>query len=266
MNISRLTTDGRVKADPRWMPGKNRVAFSIQESPTLLALASVPEQGGSSERLHPRATTSEFELCWNGDGSRLAFLQNRGNLNLKLVLLDASGKESIFDPGGGFAGVRHPAFLPDSGRLIFAQPAAGGQQVGSCDLAGQNHRLITSGPGICEHPAPWGGWIAFASSREGVFQLYTCREDGSQLRRLTRHPGSDTHPAWHPSGKWLAFCRRTEGRNQFFRIQLDSLAVQPLFLGEAFERIDHLAFTGNGTSLLFVGEKGGGQDIYRLDL
>ena len=112
MNISRLTTDGRVKADPRWMPGKNRVAFSIQESPTLLALASVPEQGGASERLHPRATTSEFELCWNGDGSRLAFLQNRGNLNLKLVLLDASGKESIFDPGGGFAGVRHPAFLP----------------------------------------------------------------------------------------------------------------------------------------------------------
>ena len=96
--------------------------------------------------------------------------------------------------------------------------------------------------------------------------MYTCREDGSQLRRLTRHPGSDTHPAWHPSGKWLAFCRRTEGRNQFFRIQLDSLAVQPLFLGEAFERIDHLAFTGNGTSLLFVGEKGGGQDIYRLDL
>ena len=265
MAIVRLTTDGRLKTDPRPVPGTGTVAFSVQVAPNLLALATVPAGGGANIRLHPSSTGSEFEPAWSGDGKTVAFLQNRGNLNLKLVIKGPAG-ESIFDPGGGFAGVRHPTFVGGSGKIVFAQAAPGGQHLAWCDFAGKNHAFITSGAGIDEHPAasPDGARIAFSSSREGIFQIYVAAADGSGVRRLTRHDGSDTRPSWHSSGAWLVFCRRTLGRPSFCRLDVATGAVTPLFSGAGFDRIDHPFFDLDGRRILFVGEQGGRQDLYAL--
>lgn len=265
MAIVRLTTDGRLKTDPCPVPGTGTVAFSVQVAPNLLALASVPAEGGASTRLHPSATGSEFEPAWSADGKTMAYLQNRGNLNLKLVIKGPGG-ESIFDPGGGFAGVRHPTFVTGTGKIVFAQPAPGGQHLGWCDFAGKGHGFITSGAGIDEHPAasPDGSRMAFASSRDGVFQVYVAAADGSRVQRLTHHDGSDTRPSWHPSGTWLVFCRRTLGRLSVCRLDVASGGVTTLLGGAGFDRIDHPCFDLDGRRILFVGEQGGRQDLFAV--
>lgn len=265
MAIVRLTTDGRLKTDPRPVPGAGLVGFSVQVAPNLLALATVPAEGGAITRLHPSSSGSEFEPAWSADGKTVAFLQNRGNLNLKLVIKGPAG-ESIFDPGGGFAGVRHPTFVGGSGKIVFAQPAPGGQHLAWCDFVGKGHAFITSGAGIDEHPSasPDGSSLAFSSSREGIFQIYVASADGSGIRRLTRHDGSDTRPSWHPGGTWIVFCRRTVGRTAFYRLDVATGAVTPLFSGAGFDRIDHPCFDLDGRRILFIGEQGGRQDLFAL--
>src|SRR5262245_43390097 len=137
MNCSeaqRLTTDGRLKNDPVFVRGGEEVVFTLLETPAQLRLMRLRLADGSVERLHPQATTSEFEATFAADGSAYAFVQSRGNLNLKLVIRDTrDGRDAIFDPGGGFACVRRPTFHPRAEGVAFAIPTASGQEIAAVD-------------------------------------------------------------------------------------------------------------------------------------
>ena len=57
-----LTTDGTFKTDPIFIQGGAELVYTVQETPSLLAfLRRLKLADRSSERLHPAATTSEFE-------------------------------------------------------------------------------------------------------------------------------------------------------------------------------------------------------------
>src|SRR3954452_14261249 len=136
----RLTKDGRWKMDPVVVRSGQEIVYTVQETPTRTALMRLNLADGSTERLHP-AETSEFEPTFSADGRYLAFVQSRGNLNLKLVLRDTRlGKDSIFDPGSGFASIRRPALLPDGSRVYFAIPTPNGQVIASVDIQGKDRK------------------------------------------------------------------------------------------------------------------------------
>src|SRR5262249_17506738 len=98
----RLTTDGRTKADPVFVRGGAGVVFAVVESPAQVCLMRLRLADGTVERLHPGASTSEFEAAFAADGRVYAFVQSRGNLSLKLVVRDTrQGRDAVFDPGGG---------------------------------------------------------------------------------------------------------------------------------------------------------------------
>src|SRR4051794_30950847 len=95
----RLTTDGRTKADPVFVRGGAEVVFSVLESPTQLRLMRLKLADGTVAPLHPAATTAEFEAAFTPDGRFYAYVQSRGNLNLKLVIRDTKlNREAVFDP------------------------------------------------------------------------------------------------------------------------------------------------------------------------
>ena len=60
---------------------------------------------------HVPETRSEFEPAVSTSGRHIAFVQNRGNLSLALVIEDLS-KTLVGEvpPGGGFCGMHSPAF------------------------------------------------------------------------------------------------------------------------------------------------------------
>ena len=106
----RLTTDGRVKRDPVFLnPQGTELLYALLEKPNQLRLMKLSLVNRTSTPLHPTETRSEFEPTVSADGRYLAFVQNRGNLSLALVIQDlVENQTSEVPPGGGFSGPRSP--------------------------------------------------------------------------------------------------------------------------------------------------------------
>ncbi|MCS6851774.1 MAG: hypothetical protein NZ700_11470 [Gemmataceae bacterium] len=263
----RLTSDGQLKMDPVFVEGGEAIVYTVQESPTMMSLMKVSSRGGKPERLHPEATTAEFEATFSADGRYYAFVQSRGNLNLKLVIRDTKEKkDAVFDPGGGFASIRRPSFAPDGSRLALSIPAANGQKIITLNNQGQDRKDLT-GEGVNNHPAwsPDGKRIAFVSSRDGDFEIYTMAPDGSEVRRLTQNPSLDIRPAWSPDSRRLAFTSNRSGSYDIWLMKADDgsglvrLTTNP-------ERDDYPAWHPNGRQLVMVSERNGQFDLFLVDV
>ncbi len=259
----RLTTDGTLKQDPLYLPGGDLV-YTLLESPIQMRLMRLKAGEKKPSPLHPDATTNEFEATFTTDGSHSAFVQSRGNLNMKLVIRDtATGKDSVFDPGGGFAAVRRPSFHPKGDRVGFAIPAAAGQEIVSVGRDGKDRKTLTTG-GINNWPAysPDGSRIAFCSSRDGEFDLYVMSADGTDVKRVVKLNGMQARPCWSPDGKRLAFTWNADGKYEIHGVNLDGTGL--VRLTDGFERADYPTWHPDGRTLVFVGERDGRFDLYSI--
>lgn len=258
----RLTTDGRIKADVSVLPNGQEVLFTVQESATQLSLCKLRLADGAVERVNPTANTSEFEACMSRDGRFLAFVQSRSNLNLKMVIRElATGKEAVFDAGGGFAGMHCPAIAPDSSRVVFSLPAGGGQHLFAVDMEAKNRLSLTQSSGINNWPAfsPDGRRIAFGSSRDGDFEIYVMDANGGNVRRLTESSGRDIRPAWSPDGNQIAFVSARDGNAEIYVMNADG--SQPRRVTNHPERDDYPAWHPDGRRVIAVGERNGQFDL-----
>ena len=193
----RLTADGGAKSDPAFVAKGEEIVFTSLDLPTLLTLKRLKVADKTVERLHPSAATSEYESTHTPDDGFYAFIQSRGNLNMRLVIRETkTGKENVFDAGGGFASVRRPTFHPGGERVAFAIPAPTGQEIASVNREGKDRKQLASG-GINSWPAysPDGKRLLFSSSRDGDFDLFTANADGTQPKRVLKLPGMPSHAA-----------------------------------------------------------------------
>jgi Tol biopolymer transport system component len=221
---------------------------------------------GSVERLHSQATTSEFEPAFTPDGSLYCFVQNRSNLNLKLVIRDTKqNKDSLFDPGGGFAGMRRPTIAPDGSRIVFSLANATGQQLLSVNNQGQDRKDLTK-TSLNHWPAfsPDGKHIAFGSSRDGPFEIYLMDTDGGNVRRLTKGKALNMRPAWSPDGKQIAFTSNRDGNYEIYVMDAEGGNVRRITRNA--ERDDYPAWHPDGKRLVMVCERAGRSDLYLVEM
>jgi Tol biopolymer transport system component len=263
-----LTTDGRLKTDPVFLPGGGTLVYSVQEKSTQLSLMRLTVASGAVERLHPQALTTEFEPTFTADGRYFAFVQLFGNLKLNLVIRDTQAKDAndaLYSPEGGFAGVRRPSIAPDGSKVVFALPARGGQPIAAVNLQGKEQRILTSG-GFNAGPAfaPDGKSIAFASSRGGAFDIYVMNADGGDVRRLARSPGMSLRPAWAPDGQRIAFTSNRDGNYQIYVMNADG--TEQRRVTESTERDDYPTWHFEGKHIVFVGERDGKSDLYQIEV
>jgi WD40 repeat protein len=264
--LVRLTADGQVKADPVFTPNGEEVLYTVFETPSQMSLMRLRIADGQVERLHPEATTSEFEIAIPRHGNRYAFVRSRANLNVILILRDRGlNRDSVVDPGAGFTSLGHPAWAPDGSRLAYAKPTANGQEIVTVDPEGKNPKTLAA-EGLNAWPAysPDGRLIAFSSSRDGDFDLYRMNADGSNVQRLLRRPGMDARPAWSPDGRRLAFLANQEGNYNIAIMDADGSNFR--IVVDHPERDDYPAWHPNGKKLVFVGERHGKFDLYLLDV
>jgi TolB protein len=261
----RLTTDGRFKTDPVFISNGSVVVYTLLETPTQQSLMKLKLADGSIERLHPQATTSEFEPTFAADENFYAFIQSRGNLNLKLVIRDArQNREAIFDPGGGFASLRRPTFAPDGSRVAFSIPAGNGSEIVTVNRQGQDRKTLTQG-GLNNWPAwsPDGQRIAFCSSRDGDYDLYVMNADGTDVRRILKSPGLEARPSWSPDGKRLAFTSNRDGNYEIYVCNGDGSKLRRITNNP--ERDDYAAWHPDGKRLVYVSERQGKFDLYVVE-
>jgi Tol biopolymer transport system component len=268
MKTERITTDGKLKSDPVFVKMGEELAlvFSRQESAAQVCLLKMVFPGGKAERLHPSATTSEFEPTFTPDGQVYAYVQSKGNLNLKLAIRDVKqNKDTSFDPGGGFAGMRRPSIAPDGSRVVFSIPAAPGQEIASVNREGKDRKRLTRA-GLNRGPAfsPDGKKIAVASSRDGDYEIYVMDANGENVQRLTNSRGLDLRPAWSPDGKRLAFTSNRDGNYEIYVMNADGSGVRRITTNT--ERDDFASWHPDGKRLVFVGERAGKSDLYLVTL
>ena len=266
MNSSevRLTTDGTLKQDPLFV--RDELVYTVLESAVQTRLVRLKPGDKAATKLHPAANTSEFEATFTADASTCAFVQSRGNLNLRLVIRDtATGKDAAFEPGGGFAGIRRPSFHPKGERVCFAIPAQTGQEIASVGRDGKDRKTLTAG-GINNWPAysPDGARIAFCSSRDGGLALYVMNADGTNVKRIGKLEGMQMRPCWSPDGTRLAFTWNRNGTYDIYAINLNGTGLARLT--ESGERSDYATWSPDGKSIVFVGERCGKFDLYRVEV
>ncbi len=262
-----LTRDGRMKMDPVFVSGGKELVFTVQEKAVQWSLMRLNLTDGTVSRLHPQANTSEFEPAFSADLRYYTFVQSRGNLNLKLVIRDTKlDRDAVFDPGGGFAGMRRPSIAPDNSRILFSIPTATGQQIASVNLQGKDRQFLTRTSGVNNWPAfsPDGKQIAFGSSRDGNFEICVMNADGSNVHRLTRSAGLDMRPAWSPDGKRIAFTSNRDGNYEIYVMNADGSDVRRVT--NHAERDDYPAWHPDGKHLAMVSERKGRFDVYMMEV
>lgn len=263
----RLTTDGRVKRDPVFSkPDGSELLFVVLERPKQLRLMKLTLASSKAESLHPDETRSEFEPAVSRDGRFLAFVQNRGNLSLAMVIKDLmAGTQADVPPGGGFSGMHSPAIAPDNSRVLYSYPEEGRQHLFSVGIDAKNPTRLVDSSGVNNWPSfsPDGRQVVFSSTRDGDYDLYVMKSDGTDVRRLTDSPKQDIRPRWSPDGRRIAFTSNRDGNYEVYLIAPDGSGLSRVTNHP--EQDDFATWSPNGRRLVFVAERDGHQDLVSVE-
>ncbi len=263
----RLTSDGRQKSSPVFRDGDKELVYTDFADATLFQLRRLVLADGTSELLHPKSTSAEFEPTWSADGEVYAHLKLRGVLSIGIVVRDRQGTVlHEIAPGGGFNGYRSPALSPDHSRLLFSYAERGAQQIWSSQLNGDDRKLLTESTGVNNWPAYSrdGRRIVFSSSRDNDFEVYSMNCDGSGIRRLTNSPSQDIRPRFSPDGKRIVFTSHRDGNAEIYVMDADGANIRRITATP--DRDDYPEWFPDSRRLVYVAEIGGRHDLYSVSV
>ncbi len=177
------------------------------------------------------------------------------------------------------------SWSPDGRRLAFVSYADGDNQIDIVDIDTRKveRHIKPEGVGAISTVAwsPDGDRLAFSGMSGGISDLYLFDLSSGRTERLTNDKYADLQPAWSPDGTHLAFVSdRGEGSGEDSGSDFGSLTYAPLRLAlidlttrsieplRGFPGAKHLnpQFAPDGRSLLFISDRGGYSDVYRMDL
>jgi len=262
----------------------------------FLASRTAPRATGHS-LLAPRPGRPEYFVgpAVSPDGKLVAYFHS-GIRGVELKLADAATGEDRGTVAAPGLSTRYDAlsFLysagswsPDGKRLAFVSYADGDNEINivNVDTRDNERRIKPNGVGAISTVSwsPDGARLAFSGMTGGISDLYLFELASGMTRRLTNDLHADLQPAWSPDGSTIAFITDREGPlpegmeagSDFRRlshaplrlalIDASSGRVQVL---PALAGAKHVSpqFSADGRSILFVSDRGGYSDIYRLEI
>ncbi len=260
--------------EPRVSPRGDVVAFLRERQ-----IWVVPIDGSAPARRLLTARGDNGGLQWSPDGSRLAFVSDRGTHSLVGVFTNDSTPIVWLAPSTSRDGSAR--WSPDGRRIAFVRRAGTGGApdsilaprhlpwaIWTADAATGSARQLWKAPATLRGSVPgthggtnlhWaaGGRIVFLSYMDGWPHLYSIPESGGEPLLLT--PGSymAEHVRLSPDRRFLVFAGNTGSdphdidRRHVVRVPVDRAAAEVLTSGSGLEWSP--AVTGDGQTIAFLG-------------
>jgi dipeptidyl aminopeptidase/acylaminoacyl peptidase len=215
---------------------------------------------------------------WSPDGSRLAFVTNRGDHAFIGVYTNDSTPITWLAPA--FARDRSPRWAPDGRRIAFVRlPGAGGApdsmlpprknpwEILAADATTGAAQRLWKSPETLSGSVPstdggtnlgWGAGdrVVFLSYQDGWPHLYSIPASGGAALLLTPGRYMAEHISLSADGRWLVFAGNMGAdsldidRRHVVRVPVDRAAPEVMTPGTGLEWSP--AITGDGTTLVFL--------------
>jgi len=298
-DVRRLTDDefSGSNSNPSWSPDGSRIAFVSNRAYWHTVFSSddpnrffdnrdrffdnragyreiyTMSPDGSDVRRLTDNESSDSELSWSPDGSRIAFVSRRAAGRAEIYTMSPDGSDVRRLTNSQFSDFAH-SWSPDGSRIAFYSNRDGddfelytrwaSDRLDDCaDACGSDVRRLTDNRADDRHPAwsPDGSRIAFSSDRDGDLEIYTMLSDGSDVRQLTDNQSDDEYPSWSPDGSRIAFSSNRDGDYQIYTMLSDGSDVRRLIeLGGA----NIPSWSPDGSRIAFISDRGGDYEIYTI--
>lgn len=236
---------------------------SAQESRSLLYtvdedrnLEIVVARDGAQAELS-RNASDDFDPAWSPDGTRIAFVSNRGG-DYDIYTMDASGGSvtRVTDAQGLDT---NPSWSPDGTELAYVHESARSLEIFTVAAAGGTPRQLTNNDVVDIQPdwSPDGKSIAYTSNVEGdQWGVLSMTPTGEDVTVLVASKVYASSPAWSPDGTTLAYLSDPEQTDQPELHLLTPATGDDVTLLSATTSLASLDWSPDGEGIVFLEKPG----------
>ncbi len=239
---------------------------------------TLPIDGSGRPAVLFRARGSNGGVEWSPDGSRLAFVSNRGDHSLVGIYTNADTPIKWVEPS--FTRDGSPRWSPDGTKIAFVRTGGGGGapdsilvsqprpwSIWSADASTGKAIPLWDSPRSLRGSVPsteggtnlhWGaGRIVFLSYQDGWPHLYSIPEAGGASTLLTPGRFMAEYISMSPNGEWMVFAGNTGpdpldiDRRHVVKVAVNRQGVEVMTPGTGNEWTP--VVTGDGNTLAFIG-------------
>ena len=264
-----LTSDGHIKRDPVFWPGKKLLAYTVEDDRTgAMKLVRLDLTTNEVAPLIDGDPVSTREFSISTDGKVFAYNTVSG-LSSKLQVVDERSNRRITLPSMGKASWANWASVsPDGNRVLFVE---GAHSIYEYDLVENRGKAsVRQISRNAEHHSdywprysPSEDKILFASNRDGDFEIYVMSTRGTNATRLTHSRGIDMHPVYSPDGKRIAFTSNRDGNYEIYVMRASGGSITRVTHNP--ERDEFATWHPDGKRLVLVSEHDGQFDLQMVD-
>ena len=111
----RLTHDGTLKRDPRFLEGGMELVYCYDEAPDLIRMMTIQLDESTAKPMFDNSGDKhQLEPFFSPDGRYVVFTECTGNLSARLVIRDQQNKKDAYITHSGRGGTRSPCFSPEN--------------------------------------------------------------------------------------------------------------------------------------------------------